>query len=356
MNSQTKPSFAAIPVELNNYYPFGMPEAGRSWSYQGVIFEYQSKYQDYTYGFNGMQRDNSKGLGSGYTTLFREYDPEIARWKSLDPKLKDFPSESPFSAMGNNPIMNTDVLGDSVFVYGDNRQKVVDEMNAWQQLPGRNGALNFVLTPVTEGAGTDGAYRLTSNRVSGKTLDALDLAFEGIMNDPDVNVNLLTFSSAKTFTNSEGSSLNIDVGAYMGNYPSLNDNNKKEAIAAIHYGHIASVISQGMLRAGDVTPHEIYESYYSAKFSVGMVAAHNATISVLPLFSAGDIIPKDPQGNVVSWQTASTLTAGINTYQYWKLSHPNTKINCFDIEWDVNINSDGYNNINSIRNLFKKRK
>lgn len=54
----------------------------------------------------------SQGLGSGYTTLFREYDPEIARWKSLDPKLKDFPSESPFSAMGNNPIMNTDVLGD----------------------------------------------------------------------------------------------------------------------------------------------------------------------------------------------------------------------------------------------------
>ena len=93
--------FAAIPVELNNYYPFGMPEAGRSWSYQGVIFESQSKYQDYTYGYNGMQRDNAKGVGSGYTTLFREYDPEIARWKSLDPKLKDFPSESIFLSMDN---------------------------------------------------------------------------------------------------------------------------------------------------------------------------------------------------------------------------------------------------------------
>ena len=229
-------------------------------------------------------------------------------------------------------------------------------MNAWQQLPGRGGALNFMLTPVTEGAGTDGAYRLKASLVPGKIANLVDLAFLAILNDPDVNVNLLTFPSAKTFTNSEGSRLNIDVGAYMGNYPSLNDNNKKEAIAAIHYGHIASVISQGMLRAGDVTPHEIYESYYSAKFSVGMVAAHNATISVLPLFSAGDIIPKDPLGNVVSWQTASTLTAGINTYQYWKLSHPNTKIECFDIEWDVNINSDGYNNINSIRDLFKKRK
>jgi len=84
---------------LNNYYPFGLPEAGRSWSYEGNITEYTgsnpaelviSKYKDYTYGFNGMQRDNSKGIGSGYTTLFREYDPEICRWKRLDPKLKDF--------------------------------------------------------------------------------------------------------------------------------------------------------------------------------------------------------------------------------------------------------------------------
>ena len=87
--------------ELNNYYPFGMPEAGRSWSYQGEIFESQSKNQDYTYGYNGMQRDNATGTGSGYTTLFREYDPEIARWKSLDPKLKDFPSESIFLSMDN---------------------------------------------------------------------------------------------------------------------------------------------------------------------------------------------------------------------------------------------------------------
>ena len=72
VNDDNQAPFAAIPVELNNYYPFGMPVAGRSWSYQGEIFESQSKYQDYTYGYNGMQRDNAKGLGSGYTTLFRE--------------------------------------------------------------------------------------------------------------------------------------------------------------------------------------------------------------------------------------------------------------------------------------------
>lgn len=110
--------------ELNNYYPFGLPEAGRSWSYEGRITNdiNQPKYQDYTYGYNGMQRDNAKGVGSGYTTLFREYDPEIARWKSLDPKLKDFPSESPFSAMGNNPIMNTDVLGDEIKILWEGKE------------------------------------------------------------------------------------------------------------------------------------------------------------------------------------------------------------------------------------------
>ena len=67
-------------------------------------------------------RNNSKGVGFGYTTLFREYDPEIARWKSLDPKLKDFPSESPFSALGNNPIMNTDVLGDEIKILWEGKE------------------------------------------------------------------------------------------------------------------------------------------------------------------------------------------------------------------------------------------
>ena len=36
-----------------------------------------------------LQNCHKIGLGSGYTTLFREYDPEIARWRSPDPKLKE---------------------------------------------------------------------------------------------------------------------------------------------------------------------------------------------------------------------------------------------------------------------------
>ena len=53
-------------------------------------------FKYYTYGYNGMQRDNSKGLGSGYTTLFREYDTEIAHWRSPDPQAEGLPIRKTF--------------------------------------------------------------------------------------------------------------------------------------------------------------------------------------------------------------------------------------------------------------------
>lgn len=51
-----------------------------------------------------------KGEGSSYTTYFRQYDPRVARWLSIDPVT--FHSESPYMAMNNNPILYNDVKGD----------------------------------------------------------------------------------------------------------------------------------------------------------------------------------------------------------------------------------------------------
>jgi RHS repeat-associated protein len=40
----------------------------------------------YRYAYNGMERDNEvSGNGNSYTTEFRQYDPRLGRWKSLDP-------------------------------------------------------------------------------------------------------------------------------------------------------------------------------------------------------------------------------------------------------------------------------
>src|SRR5690554_7691971 len=67
----------------------------------------------YRYGFNGMEKDdNIKGEGNSYTTEFRQYDPRVGRWLSIDPKANA--KESPYVSMSNNPIWFNDPLGDTI--------------------------------------------------------------------------------------------------------------------------------------------------------------------------------------------------------------------------------------------------
>ncbi|MCP4520926.1 MAG: hypothetical protein GY827_04405 [Cytophagales bacterium] len=62
-------------MSLQDYYPFGMSIAARSFQ--------SGKYK---YGFNGMEKDDEvKGSGNSYTTHFRSYAPRLARWLSSDP-------------------------------------------------------------------------------------------------------------------------------------------------------------------------------------------------------------------------------------------------------------------------------
>ena len=59
-----------------------------------------------------MEKDpEMKGDGNSYTTEFRQYDPRLGRWLSLDPMMQMFPSISPYVAFDNNPIMFNDPTG-----------------------------------------------------------------------------------------------------------------------------------------------------------------------------------------------------------------------------------------------------
>lgn len=74
---------------------------------------YRGGIRKYHYSFNGMERDDEvKGSGNSYTTLFRQYDPRIGRWLSLDPMETSFPWQSPYVAFDNNPILLNDPNGD----------------------------------------------------------------------------------------------------------------------------------------------------------------------------------------------------------------------------------------------------
>lgn len=86
-----------------DYYPFGVPMPGRNVINSG----------GYRYGFNGMEKDDEfKGQGNSYTTEFRQYDPRISRWLSIDPKFTKYPEISPYVAFNNNPITYSDANGD----------------------------------------------------------------------------------------------------------------------------------------------------------------------------------------------------------------------------------------------------
>jgi RHS repeat-associated protein len=69
-------------------------------------------YNLYSYGYNGMEKDDEvSGNGNSYTTEFRQYDPRLGRWKSLDPLMTKFPWMSPYVAFDNNPVYFVDPYG-----------------------------------------------------------------------------------------------------------------------------------------------------------------------------------------------------------------------------------------------------
>jgi RHS repeat-associated protein len=98
-NAGMKPdSVWATVVSATDYYPFGLEMKGRTYS--------NDKYR---YGFNGMEKD--KEFNETYTTEFRQYDPRIGRWLSVDPLTRKFPDQSPYTAFNNNPIFYIDPTG-----------------------------------------------------------------------------------------------------------------------------------------------------------------------------------------------------------------------------------------------------
>ncbi|MDD2982853.1 MAG: hypothetical protein PHQ74_05645 [Crocinitomicaceae bacterium] len=60
-----------------DYSPFGVTLSGRSFEVDG----------GYRYGYQGSEKDNEvKGKGNSYTTFFRQLDPRLGRWLTIDPE------------------------------------------------------------------------------------------------------------------------------------------------------------------------------------------------------------------------------------------------------------------------------
>lgn len=102
-------------ISTSDYSPFGVELDGRT------------SVGSYRYGYNGMEADDEvSGNGNSYTTEFRQYDPRLGRWKSLDPLFKNFAWQSPYCAMNNNPISLVDPTGQAA-EEGDNEDWIKKE-------------------------------------------------------------------------------------------------------------------------------------------------------------------------------------------------------------------------------------
>jgi RHS repeat-associated protein len=66
----------------------------------------------YRFGFNGKEHDDEiAGVGNSIHYEFREYDPRIGRFKSIDPRSHDYAWQSPYVYHRNNPINAIDYMG-----------------------------------------------------------------------------------------------------------------------------------------------------------------------------------------------------------------------------------------------------
>ncbi|MBS0171756.1 MAG: thrombospondin type 3 repeat-containing protein [Nitrospira sp.] len=89
--------FRAEISSYNNLYPFGMEQPGRN-----------INSDLYRYGYNGMEKDSTASQDH-YSTYFRPYDARLGRWWGIDPVTH--PGESPYVAMGDDPVGATDENG-----------------------------------------------------------------------------------------------------------------------------------------------------------------------------------------------------------------------------------------------------
>jgi RHS repeat-associated protein len=105
-------------VSVTDYYAFGSEVRERSY--------WRTEYK---YGFNGMIKDKDiLEVGDIYATEFREYNPNVGRWFSVDPKTNKYPYLSPYVFSFNSPILWNDFRGDDPDGDGEKRANKAKEM------------------------------------------------------------------------------------------------------------------------------------------------------------------------------------------------------------------------------------
>jgi RHS repeat-associated protein len=124
-------------ASASDYYPGGMQMPSRFITASNT---------NYRYGFNGKENDKDASMdGNNYDYGFRIYNPQIGRFLSVDPLMKDFAFYSPYQFAGNSPIAKLDLDGREPLDFKEkwehkplfdlNKQKKINENAFWVEDP-----------------------------------------------------------------------------------------------------------------------------------------------------------------------------------------------------------------------------
>ena len=102
-------------INAIDYYPFGSTMPGRSFS-----------TPSYRFGLNGMEKDDDlKGSGNSLDFGARIYDPRLGRWSARDKLSLKYVGLSPYTFVGNSPVLFIDPDGLQIVVPNINDRKAV---------------------------------------------------------------------------------------------------------------------------------------------------------------------------------------------------------------------------------------
>ncbi|WP_338767572.1 DUF6443 domain-containing protein [Bernardetia sp. ABR2-2B] len=110
----------AVVVQENHYYPFGMNMKG----IEELDLQSLGNTDEHRFQYNGKEKEESFGLyWSSYGA--REYDMQLGRFHTLDPKAEIYHDWSSYLYAANNPIVLTDKNGEGPEGENDGKKAVI---------------------------------------------------------------------------------------------------------------------------------------------------------------------------------------------------------------------------------------
>ncbi|MFY0256518.1 RHS repeat-associated core domain-containing protein, partial [Chitinophaga sp. 30R24] len=172
-------------LEETHYYPFGLTMAGiSSNALKG------SNYPENRNKFNGIEHTTDLDLNE-YDAFYRNLDPQLGRWWQIDPKAIE--AESPYAAMRNNPVLNTDFLGDTTVYYNISNGSVLGTVNnAGSPQNVRVDALAYI---AAQGAALVGGYDLSNQDNANQFVSTFNSALSTI--DSKLGTNFISFATGE---------------------------------------------------------------------------------------------------------------------------------------------------------------